>query len=346
VPAACSFDFSRTSIRAEQAFAMGDKERAPHVLAVGYSSLDWIYRVDRLPDVGQTARILISRLRPAPGGCAANIAVACVRLGLRAGVLTAVGDDAQGRGYVAALKARGVETQGIIFIHGGRSPSCFLFVDPSGHHMTFYDPGFSERRRFALWIPMAWRRSLQLGVITVGSPAMVRKAAFWFQRHRVPILWSLKGDPRAWPPSLLDWLARHSQVILMNRMEALWLQNALRIKEWHDLLLGSVQAVVITAGSEGSQVLDREGWKSVPAVPPRRLVDPTGAGDAFASGFLWGWIHGLSAERCARVGAVVASFVLEAWGAQEGLPTLAQVRRRYHSFFNEPLDLHVRGGYE
>lgn len=323
---------------------MNGPEMAPQILAVGYPSLDWIYQVDRLPDVGQTARILNHTPYPTPGGCPANIAVACVRLGLRAGVLTAIGDDAQGRAYLAKLKAAGVETRGVNLIRGGRSPSCLLFVDPEGRHLTFYDPGFSEQRGLTLRIPREWEKRLRLGVVTVGPPAMVQKAAAWFQRHKIPIVWSLKGDPKAWPSPLLDWLARSSQVIIMNRMEAVWLQDALQIQDWAVLLRGPARAVVITAGSLGSQVLDQEGWKAIPAVPPRRLVDPTGAGDAFVAGFLWGWIHGLSPERCARVGAVIASFVLEAWGAQQGLPTLAQAQWRYRRFFGEPLRSHVQGG--
>lgn len=323
---------------------MGNQTGTPQVLAVGYPSLDWIYQVDRLPGIGQTARILSRISRPTPGGCPANIAVACVRLGLKAGVLTAIGNDAQGRAYVAMLKAVGVDTRGILRIRGGRSPSCLLLIDREGHHLTFYDPGFSERRASSLHIPDAWKKGVRLGVITVGPPAMVRKAAVWFQRHGIPILWSLKGDPKAWPHPLLDWLAQHSHAILMNRMEAFWLQEALRIRDWSDLLQGSAQAIVITAGGEGSRVLDRQGWKAIPAVPPRRLVDPTGAGDAFTAGFLWGWIQGLSPEHCARVGAVVASFVLEAWGAQQGLPNLAQVRGRYRRFFHESLRLSAHGG--
>ncbi len=323
---------------------MGNQARTPQVLAVGYPSLDWIYQVDQLPRAGQTARILSRASHPTPGGCPANIAVACVRLGLRAGVLAAIGDDAPGRAYIAALKAAGVDTRGVVLIRGGQSPLCLLLIDRAGHHLTFYDPGFSERRGLPLRIPDRWRKGIRLGVITVGPPAMVRKAAVWFQRHGIPILWSLKGDPKAWPHPLLDWLARHSQAILMNRMEALWLQEALQIRDWSELLQGSVQAIVITAGSEGSRVLDGQGWKAIPAVPPRRLVDSTGAGDAFTAGFLWGWLQGLSPEHCAQVGAVVASFVLEAWGAQQGLPTLAQVRSRYRRFFRESLCLSTLGG--
>jgi len=317
--------------------------KIPHVLTVGYPSLDWIYLIDRIPEVEQTARILNRPAHPAPGGCAANIAVACVRLGLRAGVVTVIGADSLGRTYVGALKAAGVDTRGITIAPGERSPHCLLLIDQEGHHLTFYDPGFSERKRLSFRIPGHWERGIKMGVITVGPPALIRKAATWFQRHRIPMLWSLKGDPKAWPDSMLNWLAQHSQLIIMNDMEAIWLQEALQVRSWDALLAGSVRAIAITMGSHGSRVLDHQGWKLIPAVPPRRLVDPTGAGDAFTAGFLWGWVHGLPPERCARVGAVVASFALEAWGAQQGLPTLFQVKDRYHRFFREPLHMPVMG---
>jgi|GEM_PF-134247 len=314
---------------------MARPQVAPWILAVGYPSLDWIFRVDRLPEVGQTARILKRSARPTPGGCPANIAVACVRLGLPAGVLMAVGDDAPGKAYISALKGLGVNTQGIVRIRGGRSPFCLLLVDLEGRHLTFYDPGLSEGRKAWPRIPVSWSSSVRLGVVTVGDPIMVWRAAKWFWQRHVPILWSLKGDPQAWPKALLEWLSQNSRILIMNRAESIWLQEILRIGDWVAFFGDSDRILVITEGSAGSRVLSHGEWCSIPAVPPRRLVDDTGAGDAFTAGFIWGWINGFPPEGCARVGAVVASFVLEAWGAQDGLPTINQVRRRYRRFFGE-----------
>ena len=98
-----------------------------------------------------------------------------------------------------------------------------------------------------------------------------------------------------------------------------------------------MEAITITKGSKGSIVMWRGGETHVPAVPPAKFIDPTGAGDAFCAGMLWGARFGLAWDSAARIGTVVASFAIEELGAQTGLPNLAAVRRRYSEFFGEEL---------
>lgn len=66
-------------------------------------------------------------------------------------------------------------------------------------------------------------------------------------------------------------------------------------------------------------------------------VDTTGAGDAFAAGFLFGWLKDKSPEDCGLLGDIMASFAIRAVGARTGLPTLAQLSRRYLQRSGNPL---------
>ena len=68
------------------------------------------------------------------------------------------------------------------------------------------------------------------------------------------------------------------------------------------------------------------------------MLDPTGAGDAFTAGVLLGLQHEFPLYICCHLGAVVSSFVIEAWGCQTNLPKLAEIKARYHQSFGE-LDL-------
>jgi sugar/nucleoside kinase (ribokinase family) len=62
-------------------------------------------------------------------------------------------------------------------------------------------------------------------------------------------------------------------------------------------------------------------------------VDPPGAGDGFVAGVIYGLYHGLPLSISARIGAVLASFVLESWGAQTSLPDPVALQRRYRAAF-------------
>jgi len=310
---------------------------SPQIIATGYPGFDSIFRVNRAPRPGETAIILDAHglEQATPGGCACNIAVACTRLGLTAGIVVVLGDDPPGKRYYDTLAAQGVDTRGIQLVPGGKTPYTFLFVDPQGQHQTFYYAGVSDRQDITLALDDSLADGAQWGVITVGNAAHNRIMADWFARQSVPILWSLKGDPHAYPQTLVEHLADLSRIVVMNESEAKALQTMLGLHTAAELLERGIYAIIMTLGAKGSRIIQKQRIIDVPAVSPRKLVDPTGAGDAFTAGLLFGLCHDLPLETGTRIGAVVASFVLEAWGCQTNLPDKAQMLERYRRAFAE-----------
>jgi adenosine kinase len=74
---------------------------------------------------------------------------------------------------------------------------------------------------------------------------------------------------------------------------------------------------VVTRGSEGASIYVDGAEIQTPVVPPKEIVDPTGVGDAFRGGFLTGFSHGLDWDLCGKMGALAATYCLEAMGTQE-----------------------------
>ena len=70
---------------------------------------------------------------------------------------------------------------------------------------------------------------------------------------------------------------------------------------------------------------------------PKYSKDTTGAGDAFATGFLYGLLNGKGLEECGRLGGLVAQFSIIKMGARQGLPTLAELAQRYRELYSEQL---------
>ena len=100
-----------------------------------------------------------------------------------------------------------------------------------------------------------------------------------------------------------------------------------------DILAAGSEALIITRGEHGSSVLTLEGRADVPAVMPRRIVDPTGVGDAFRGGFLKGTALGLPYPICAQLGSVAAAYALEHLGGQSHAYTWLEFRERYEEHF-------------
>src|SRR5262249_3392413 len=99
-------------------------------------------------------------------------------------------------------------------------------------------------------------------------------------------------------------------------------------------MLEQAGALVITRGERGSSVFSRDcDCVDVPAVAPRRIVDPTGVGDAYRGGLMKGLALGLPHGTCARLGSVAATYALEHLGGQSHAYTWAEFTRRYEDHF-------------
>ena len=97
----------------------------------------------------------------------------------------------------------------------------------------------------------------------------------------------------------------------------------------------------MTRGEAGSSVITRDGRIDVPAVPPDRIVDPTGVGDAYRGGLMKGIVMGLPYQIAARIGTVAATYALEHLGGQSHAYSWQEFQKRYEAHFG-PLTPAVR----
>jgi adenosine kinase len=94
-----------------------------------------------------------------------------------------------------------------------------------------------------------------------------------------------------------------------------------------------VEVLVITRGEQGCSVFAGGSRTDVPAVPPVRIEDPTGVGDAFRGGFMKGLATGVSYEECARLGSVAATYALEHLGGTSHAYSLDEFKARYAAHY-------------
>ncbi|MGC8817407.1 MAG: carbohydrate kinase family protein [Candidatus Hadarchaeum sp.] len=307
--------------------------RGQAVLVSGYASLDSFILVDHIRGLGETSSVLAFKGldRPLPGGCACNIAMACARLGIGSLLITALGEDVEGITYKERLASAGIDTRFVCLVRGVASPRTVLVNDQDGGHLTFYYSGASDHLIEMMKGNLAELEGLDVrySVITVGDPGFTRELVVLLHRRRVPILWAFKADMRAYPYHLLQLLLEVAEYLVVNEAEARLLCKLFALGDISALLDFGPKGVVVTKGSRGSEVITDVGRETIPSVQPCRMVDPTGAGDGFVAGVLYGLYHGKSLAVSARVGATLASFVLEEWGAQTALPGLAELKARY-----------------
>ncbi|UUN27433.1 PfkB family carbohydrate kinase [Streptomyces sp. FIT100] len=268
---------------------------------------------DRLAAVSLS--FLVDSLDVRPGGAGANAAYGLALLRYRPALVGAVGADFREHGD--RLAALGVDT-GSVHVSATRRTARYLCTtDGDRHRIASFHPGAMSEAA-GIGLAETARRLGGLDLVLVGADdpgAMVRHT----EECRAA------GLPFAAGPSRQLALLERDAVRRLVDGAALLFTNAresallLRRTGWSRAeVLRRTGTWITTLGADGCR-LERAGEPPVgiAAVPPQRLVDPTGAGDAFRAGFLAGLAAGLAPVRCAQTGSALASFTRGAAGGQE-----------------------------
>ncbi len=294
------------------------------VVCLGILVADVIVRpVDRLPEPGSLGFVEAVSLHG--GGCALNTSSVLVKLGLRAAAVGAVGSDVFGDFLIGLMAERGVDATGVHRDPALPTSTSVVLVDAAGERTFLHLKGANGTVRVEDLggAPYAGRALHIAGALVLDGLDGEPTAAVLAEARRRGIHTSLDPvfDPSGRWDRVLPALA-HCDLVTPGLAEARAIAGeddaaaaAARLRR-----LGAA-AVAITLGPDGCLV-DGDGFAGhVPGclVP---AVDGTGAGDAFAAGFLYGRLRGWPLERCARVANAAGALATTSAGAVEGVADL------------------------
>ena len=288
------------------------------VICFGALNVDKLYKVNRIAAADEESEIL--DFKEAPGGSAANTAVGLARLGVRTGFIGKVSADREGRMLIQAFIDEGVNTDGIIVSEYGRSGIVIGFVDERGERALYVDPGVNSSIDFS---EIDLEYASQADIIHLTS--FVGEKSFQAQKRLVEELpqVSVTIDPgMIYARKRLEEMApllKRCLVFFPNEHE-IKLLTGKDYREGAEFLLDmGVKIVAVKLGSRGCYVTDGEENHLIEPFKIK-VVDSTGAGDAFCAGFLYGIINNRTLRECGILGNFVASRTLTEMGARNGLP--------------------------
>ena len=286
------------------------------IIGIGALNMDKLYLVERIAEPGEEVRV--DEVSEQPGGSAANTIAGLARLGVEAGFIGRVGDDVDGARLRMELEKEGVDTQGI-GIAPGRTGIATVLVDRSGERTMYVYPGVNDELGIT-----PENRSYAKSAKWLHLSSFVGEDPFEMQKN---ILRGLKSKISFAPGMLyaqkgidaLQELIAQAEIVFLNRDEIEMLtglgyrDGAERLNE-----IGAA-VVVVTLGSDGCYIRTPSAETAVPGYAAK-VVDTTGAGDAFCAGFLCGRLNGRPFDECGRMGNRVAARCVESVGARTGLP--------------------------
>jgi len=259
---------------------------------------------------------LVDELEVRRGGTGANIAFGLAQFGVRPVLVGAVGEDFDAD-YRSWLDRHGVDTHSV-HVSDLRHTARFLCTtDDDQNQIASFYTGAMEEARFIELAPIADRLGgLDLVVVSPNDPTGMLRHTRECRDAGIDFVADPGQQIARMPGSDVRTLVDGASILVTNDYEKSLLE---RKTGWDDAeVLSRVGMRITTVGADGCLV-DREGQDqlAVPTVQERRRTDPTGVGDGFRAGFLAALSWGLGVERCAQVGSLTATYVLEHVGTQE-----------------------------
>ena len=312
------------------------------VLTSGYVSMDHIIKLKSPAKVGFTS--IVENQSSANiyyGGCSVNIAYELCKLKVGAMPLIRVGKDYESIGFKSFLENAGVPTYGISKIEDDITGYCYLLQDNNNEHITIFYPGAMDIK-YASGFKEELFENIKLGVITVAS---IDDNMDFFKKCRkfnIPIVFGMKDDMEAFPEYFLKDILKECKIIFTNEVECESIKKIQGISDIKELFKeGKLDILVTTLGARGSICYVREGDKvieeKIEAIKATKVVDASGGGDAYMSGFLYGYLKGYSPSDCCRLGTVMASYIIQEEGCLSNVPDEAKLLSEFNSRFKKEM---------
>ena len=272
---------------------------------------------------------LVDSMKRQRGGIAANIAFTLGLLGGTPMVLATVGEDFEA--YRTWLERHGVDTSRIVEIAHEYCASFFCTTDRVQNQIASFYPGamaYAHQLSVEFHAPGA-----DLVIVSPNDPAAMLKYPEECRRLGIAFIFDPSQQTVRFDGAQLLQGLQGSRLLTVNEYELSLIQDKTGLSA--ESLLDYTQGLLLTRGPKGAWLRVDGAEYVIPAVPPRVMVEPTGAGDAFRAGLLRGMQLGLPWDICGRMGALAATYVLESFGPQGHRFDSAEFVTRYRQHFDD-----------
>jgi adenosine kinase len=274
----------------------------------------------------------VPEMRREFGGCAGNIAFNLKLLGAEPVPMGTVGEDFGP--YAEWMAQRGIDATHVRVVEDTYTAQAFITTDMDDNQITAFHPGAMD---FAHFNHVSDASNVTVGIVSPdGRQGMLDHAA-QFAHTRIPFIFDPgQGLPLFTGEELVD-LVDKATWVCVNDYESRLLQERTGLSL--DGLAERVDGLIVTLGGEGSFIIADGRRIDLPAARARAVVDPTGCGDAYRSGLLYGLMNGLDWETTGRIAALMGAIKVERHGTQNHDFERDEFERLYRKHFGA--DLHV-----
>jgi len=273
---------------------------------------------------------LVPDMRREFGGCAGNIAYSLKLLGGEPLVMATVGNDSGA--YMYRLKHLGLDPRHVLEIADSFTAQAFITTDLDDNQITAFHPGAMN---YSYLNHVGDTEDVSLGIVSPDGRDGMLHHAREFHEAGIPFVFDPgQGLPMFNGEDLLHFLEL-AEYCTVNDYEAKLICE--RTGQPLEELARKVRALIVTLGGEGSRIYVDGLCIDIPAVKPALLADPTGCGDAYRAGLLYGIAEGWDIEKAGSLASLMGSIKIAHRGGQNHKPKRDEIAALYQEAFGHAL---------
>ena len=258
------------------------------------------------------------------GGTAGNIAYALKLMGETPEISAAIGQD-HGK-YTEWLVKNKISTDMIRVMKNDFTACAFITSDKSGNQITVFNIGAMNSSSCLDFDSLEPNKTIL--IISPGNLDDMVNYPRYCRERGIAYIFDPGQQLPVMPPDDLKKSIDGCRILISNEYELGMIMNLTGMDRY--ALLKCTKNIIMTRGEHGSRIITTEGETDIPSVKADKVLDPTGAGDAFRGGLISGLVRGLDIKKSALLGSVCASFSVEGYGTQEYSFSREEFEKRYN----------------
>lgn len=270
---------------------------------------------------------LVPELRRENGGCAGNIGYNLKLLGKDPKIMATVGQDYAP--YQQWLEQCGISQDLIRIVDDSYTAQAYITTDMDDNQITAFHPGamsFSHLNQ----VPVD--QGIKIGIISPDGKEGMQQHAKQFVAADIPFIFDPGQGLPMFDGDELIQLIDQATWVTVNDYEAQLLQD--RTGFTPEQIAERVKGLIITRGGKGSEIYADQKRYDIPTAKPAALLDPTGCGDSYRAGLLYGLMEGLDWETTGRIASLLGAIKIETKGTQNHSFTLDEFKARFKENFD------------
>jgi adenosine kinase len=269
---------------------------------------------------------LVPTLRREYGGCAGNIAYNLKLLGEHPAIMATVGHDFEP--YAQWLGQNSLSSQFIRILDNNYTGQAYITTDEDGNQITAFHPGAMS---FSHLNSVPTDQSISIGIVSPDGKDGMQLHAKEFAELGIPFIFDPgQGMPMFNGDELRSFIDQAAWLTLNDyESELMQERTGLTLEQ----IAGKVEALVITLGGSGSKIYTQGQCITIPAAKPKQLLDPTGCGDAYRAGLLYGLMNDFDWEITGRIASLMGAIKIEHNGTQNHSFDMDEFHQRYFDSF-------------